>query len=264
MIWSGARRKTDASTQHQGRNALIRCCVKSSSRAEPVTAHAEPKAPTARSGNKQPTLLPLWRRLRRRHAVVLTWHRFTDRSIHPDRYPAALLRKHLRDASTAALRDHRASGTGGQARRSRCRLTRVVAFTVDDGYADFATLAAEVFLAYDCPVTTFVTTGFLDGQVWMWWDQVEYCLTNAGRCGVVVEIGGDVLDLDLSEPSRPASTLRLWTALKTLRTQIASRGTAELAALLDVDFRLLDLPIVARCVGRPTLARRGHPSPPIP
>ncbi len=41
------------------------------------------------------TWLPLWRRLRRRRAVILTWHRFTDDPAHPDRFPVAMLRRQL-------------------------------------------------------------------------------------------------------------------------------------------------------------------------
>jgi peptidoglycan/xylan/chitin deacetylase (PgdA/CDA1 family) len=41
-------------------------------------------------------------------------------------------------------------------------LRRVVAFTIDDGYLEHATIAASLFARYDCPVTTFVATGFVD------------------------------------------------------------------------------------------------------
>jgi len=53
-------------------------------------------------------------------------------------------------------------------------LRRAVSFTIDDGYADQAEIAGPVFAEFDCPVTTFVCTGFLDGQLWMWWDRIEY------------------------------------------------------------------------------------------
>ena len=113
-------------------------------------------------------------------------------------------------------------------------LSRAVALTVDDGYHDFADLAADVFLAYDCPVTSFVTTGFLDGRVWMWWDQVDYCLAHAGRPTLSIEVAGEVLQLDLRGPERAASALCLWTALKRVSTADRIRLTAELAARLDL------------------------------
>jgi peptidoglycan/xylan/chitin deacetylase (PgdA/CDA1 family) len=53
-------------------------------------------------------------------------------------------------------------------------LTRTVSFTIDDGYLDHALIGAPIFAEFDCPVTTFVTTGFLDGTLWFWWDRVEY------------------------------------------------------------------------------------------
>ena len=60
-------------------------------------------------------------------------------------------------------------------------LKRAIAFTVDDGYADFARLAAPVFAEFDCPVTVFLTTGFVDGREWMWWDKVSVALKALHR-----------------------------------------------------------------------------------
>jgi hypothetical protein len=60
-------------------------------------------------------------------------------------------------------------------------IKRAISFTVDDGYADFAHVAAPVFAEFDCPVTVFVTSGFLDGQHWCWWDRVAVALTALRR-----------------------------------------------------------------------------------
>ena len=60
-------------------------------------------------------------------------------------------------------------------------LHRTVAFTMDDGYRDQAEIAAPVFAEYDCPVTTFVTTGFLDRDIWLWWDQIEFIFSGLER-----------------------------------------------------------------------------------
>ncbi len=53
---------------------------------------------------------------------------------------------------------------------------RAIAFTVDDGYGDFARVAAPAFAEFDCPVTVFLPTGFLDGKQWLWWDKVALAL----------------------------------------------------------------------------------------
>ena len=60
-------------------------------------------------------------------------------------------------------------------------LDGAVAFTIDDGYADQAHVAGPLFAEFDCPVATFLCTGFLDGQFWMWWDRVEYALERTKR-----------------------------------------------------------------------------------
>src|SRR5690349_395452 len=66
---------------------------------------------------------------------------------------------------------------------------RSVAFTIDDGYVDHAEVASPVFAEFDCPVTTFVTTGFLDGQLWFWWDRIEYAFTNTQKSRLSVVLG---------------------------------------------------------------------------
>ena len=82
-----------------------------------------------------------------------------------------------------------------------------VAFTIDDGYFDQATVGAPVFSAFDCPVTTFVTTGFLDGDVWFWWDQIEYIFRTTALNAVRMEWDGSDLEYDLSTPaSRDSAT----------------------------------------------------------
>lgn len=55
---------------------------------------------------------------------------------------------------------------------------RAAVFTVDDGYFDFAEFGAPIFASFDCPVTVFLVTGFLDGTCWLWWDKIRYIMTN--------------------------------------------------------------------------------------
>jgi peptidoglycan/xylan/chitin deacetylase (PgdA/CDA1 family) len=72
-------------------------------------------------------------------------------------------------------------------------LERAVAFTIDDGYADHAEVAAPLFAEFDCPVTTFVVTGFLDGKLWLWWNRIETAFALARRRSVEVPLGGAVV-----------------------------------------------------------------------
>jgi peptidoglycan/xylan/chitin deacetylase (PgdA/CDA1 family) len=187
-----------------------------------------------RSAVTHPTWLPLWRCLRRRHAAILAWHRFTDDPSQEDRFPVDVLRRQL---ELLRRDDHEVVSLPTLIQKlddPDADLSRMVALTVDDGYHDFADLAADVFLAYDCPVTTFLTSGFLDKRTWMWWDQVDYCVSHAGRTRVQVEVAGQVLDLDLTEPARRLSTARLWAALKQVPSAERLTFILDLAARFDL------------------------------
>ena len=69
-----------------------------------------------------------------------------------------------------------------------------VAFAIDDGYIDRATIAAPLFSQFDCPITAFVSTGLLDGKIWFWWDQIEHVFESTACQSVSVSLGNTVLD----------------------------------------------------------------------
>jgi peptidoglycan/xylan/chitin deacetylase (PgdA/CDA1 family) len=81
-------------------------------------------------------------------------------------------------------------------------LRRAVAITIDDGHYCQAEIAAPIFAEYGVPVTTFLTTGFLDGELWLWRDHLEYILEGTRLDRVGVTAGGQPLDLDLGSPER--------------------------------------------------------------
>lgn len=95
---------------------------------------------------------------------------------------AALRRERFEILPLTTLLDDLASG--------RTHRAPAVAFTIDDGYLDHAIVAAPVFAEFDCPVTTFVTTGFLDGQLWFWWDRIEYVFDNTPLDSISVQLDG--------------------------------------------------------------------------
>ncbi len=68
-------------------------------------------------------------------------------------------------------------------------LQGAVAFTIDDGYVDQAEIASAVFAEFDCPVTTFLATGFVDGHLWFWWDKIEFILAHTKRRSLRVRLG---------------------------------------------------------------------------
>jgi peptidoglycan/xylan/chitin deacetylase (PgdA/CDA1 family) len=127
-------------------------------------------------------------------ATIFMLHRFQD----TERGIAGCEISHLRHAlayltrnsyELVTLKDlfERLGGKGPQARGA-------VAFTIDDGYIEQATTAAPVFSEFGCPVTTFVSTGFLDGKLWFWWDQIEHVFRHAARPSLEVRAGDTVCE----------------------------------------------------------------------
>jgi peptidoglycan/xylan/chitin deacetylase (PgdA/CDA1 family) len=139
-----------------------------------------------------PAVLRLTGPLTRDVVPVFTMHRFaTSRGPDPDQRDPETLRRRLEEVShlgfvPIALHDAIKRLAAGE------RVERAVVFTVDDGYADFATLGAPVFASAGCPVTVFVVTGFLDGTMWLWWDQLEFVMEHTALRVVELETDGRV------------------------------------------------------------------------
>jgi peptidoglycan/xylan/chitin deacetylase (PgdA/CDA1 family) len=121
-----------------------------------------------------------FRPLLRDCGVILMLHRFTD----PDRgvkgddparvrqFLAYLRKKKYEILSLGDVFSRLAEGKP---------LRGAIAFTIDDGYYDQAAIGGEVFAEYDCPVTVFITSGFVDGQLWFWWDKIDHVFRNSTR-----------------------------------------------------------------------------------
>lgn len=112
---------------------------------------------------------------------------------------------------------------------------RTVAFTLDDGYADHAEVAAPVFREFDCPVTTFVASGFLDGELWYWWDQVEYVLQRTERRSLLLPLA-DAPEVQLDgEDQRAEAKVKFTTWCKGVRNAEKRTAVASLAERAGVD-----------------------------
>lgn len=74
---------------------------------------------------------------------------------------------------------------------------RTVAFTMDDGYADQAKIAAPIFEAFNCPLTFFVVTGMLDQVLWPWDAQVAWITGTAERDALKTSIADESFTLPL-------------------------------------------------------------------
>lgn len=124
------------------------------------------------------------------HATVFLLHRFADSKNAGHGFPITTLVRYFE-----WLRAHRYRVVGlaslvQDLAAGRKIPARTVAFTVDDGYADFHDIALPHFQRFDIPASVFLVTDFLDGKRWLWWDQVEAALLQAGAGPRVIEVDG--------------------------------------------------------------------------
>jgi len=77
--------------------------------------------------------------------------------------------------------------------------SNAVVITVDDGYRDFYEIAYPLLNRYQVPATFFVTTGFINRDLWLWPDQVHWLLKHRSAGVGECTIAGLSLDLQRSE-----------------------------------------------------------------
>ena len=70
-------------------------------------------------------------------------------------------------------------------------LSKTIVFTIDDGYQEQAEFAESIFHEFNCPVTIFVVSNFLDGKIWLWWDKIEYIFNNTTHEYIQIKFNGE-------------------------------------------------------------------------
>jgi peptidoglycan/xylan/chitin deacetylase (PgdA/CDA1 family) len=119
-----------------------------------------------------------------RHSFqILTYHRFTGvDAADALRRQCAYIVEHFQPVSMAQV-ERALHGCGTLP-------PKALAITVDDGYRDFLSIAFPVFREFELPVTVYLISGFLDGELWPWWDRVEFAVQNTRRPFVDVTLNG--------------------------------------------------------------------------
>jgi len=58
---------------------------------------------------------------------------------------------------------------------------KTIVFTVDDGYRNFYENAFDVFREYGFSATIFLTSDFIEGKLFFWWDKIEYAVKVSSK-----------------------------------------------------------------------------------
>jgi peptidoglycan/xylan/chitin deacetylase (PgdA/CDA1 family) len=180
---------------------------------------------------------PLSHQLLRGTASIFTLHRFADRDrgnggVDPDRVRADLAYLRRKRYDIVSLTE-----LISRLRNRDSRLGKTVAFTVDDGYADFASVGLRVFAEYDCPVTVFLVTGVIDQGGWYWWDRLSEVLARTQLGTLAVDVGNDRFVATLETPEARRKTAR--SLIERLKRVPDVERRRVIAALENV---LIDLP----------------------
>lgn len=173
------------------------------------------------------------RPLVRHHVAIMMLHRFADTERGIGGHDPALLRAALfmlrkEGVPLLSLRETVAGLRAGEPIEG-------IAFTIDDGYDDFATSGAPVFQEFDCPATVFLATGFLDGHDWNWWDKVDYALVRSKHLPDELTIA-EQTRIPLRTPAdRQAAYQRIIGSLKQLSEYQRQAEVAKIIAEMQVD-----------------------------
>jgi len=110
-----------------------------------------------------------------------------------------------------------------------------VILTVDDGYRDMYEWAYPELLKRNLKATFFVTTRFIDGDIWLWPDRLEYAIANTAHKKATISMGDSVLDFPLHDDKHKAAA---WKALSDYCISISSQRKDEfqkkVESILDV------------------------------
>jgi hypothetical protein len=63
-----------------------------------------------------------------------------------------------------------------------------IAFTMDDGYHDQIEVLAPIFAKHEVPLTIFLTTGFLNRELWTWDAKIHWLLQQNKKKYITLKV----------------------------------------------------------------------------
>lgn len=112
-----------------------------------------------------------------------------------------------------------------------------VVLTVDDGHRDFYTGAYPLFERYGLPVTVYLTTDYLDGRCWLWFDLIDFLMENTTLPRIELPVAGELTFGTQADREASAETCKQACLRMTHQERI--KLIQELPGLLRVDLPAL-------------------------
>lgn len=106
-----------------------------------------------------------------------------------------------------------------------------IALTFDDGHFDFYENAWPILQKYQLPASLYITTGFVDGKVWLWPDLLKFAMLNSVNKTIFLPPLGEIC-LDTEHLS--TSWHRLGDYCLTLPTDSRQEFIQQLAQKADI------------------------------
>ncbi len=172
--------------------------------------------------------------------TVFMLHRFEDRTRGVQGHSPNFVEKVLqllrhRNLQLVSLKDLVASLDG-----SGDMINHGIAFTFDDGTHDQAEIGIPLFAHYDCPVSVFLITGFMDKVLWPWDDQVAYVLRETERNSLMMPFGDGTVSYELR------SIAQRNFAIDDFRLRCKAIPELELEAAVKALSEVVEVPIPAQ------------------
>jgi peptidoglycan/xylan/chitin deacetylase (PgdA/CDA1 family) len=108
--------------------------------------------------------------------------------------------------------------------------TRFACLTFDDGYRDNHDHAWTICQRYDAPMTIYLTSGFIDREMPVWWIELESLVRQRSR--ISFELQGKEYSYQTSTPAQKSVALR---ALNALFVSLGPESRLLLAGILSDD-----------------------------
>src|SRR5262249_30207856 len=139
----------------------------------------------------------LMRLAHRRHALILTYHRFSPgggvaSGWAPHKTPAKVFAEQL-EYLTRRYHVVPPSPLAESIGRREQAPARLAAITIDDGYRDAYEIAYPLLRRFGAPATLFVPADFIDRRAWIWTDKTRFLTRRAVSQRLAIKIGGQEL-----------------------------------------------------------------------